>query len=100
MRKNKECVCEAELYRVKGELTLQKLSVASSQLSVPHTQHRALSTQEVEAEACFQKAIEIARRQQAKLWELRATIILARLWRNRQERRSSADAIRDLQLVH
>ena len=95
VRKNKECVCEAELYRVKGELTLQKLSVASSQLSVPHTQHRALNTQtEVEAEACFQTAIEIARRQQAKLWELRATISLARLWKQKgKKRRSSPDVI-------
>ena len=33
-----------------------------------------------EAEACFQKAIEIARRQQAKSLELRATMSLSRLW--------------------
>jgi hypothetical protein len=31
-------VLEAELYRLKGELTLQQLSVASSQLSVPNPQ--------------------------------------------------------------
>jgi hypothetical protein len=31
-------------------------------------------------EACFLKAIEIARRQSAKSWELRATTSLARLW--------------------
>ena len=35
---------------------------------------------QVEAEACFQKAIEIARKQQAKSWELRAVMSLARLW--------------------
>jgi predicted ATPase len=35
---------------------------------------------EEEAEACFLKAIEIARRQQAKSLELRATMSLARLW--------------------
>jgi len=34
----------------------------------------------VEAEAYFLKAIEIARKQQAKSLELRATVSLARLW--------------------
>jgi adenylate cyclase len=35
---------------------------------------------QAEAEACFHKAIEIARRQQAKSLELRAVMSLARLW--------------------
>jgi hypothetical protein len=35
---------------------------------------------QAEAEACFLKAIEIAQRQQAKSWELRAAMSLARLW--------------------
>ena len=35
---------------------------------------------EKEAEECFWKAIEIARRQQAKSWELRAVMSLSRLW--------------------
>ncbi len=35
----------------------------------------------MEAEACFQQAIDIARRQSAKSWELRATMSLARLFR-------------------
>ena len=35
VEKNEERWNEAELYRIKGELTLQKLSVVSSQLSVP-----------------------------------------------------------------
>jgi len=34
----------------------------------------------VEAEGCFQKAIEIAQRQQAKSLELRAAMSLSRLW--------------------
>ena len=33
-----------------------------------------------EAEACFQQALDIARRQQAKSLELRAAMSLARLW--------------------
>jgi predicted ATPase len=36
---------------------------------------------EAEAEASLHKAIAVARRQQAKSWELRATTSLARLWR-------------------
>ena len=38
------------------------------------------SSVQKEAEAYFQKAIEIARCQPAKSWELRATTSLARLW--------------------
>ena len=34
----------------------------------------------VEAEACFQQALDIARRQQAKVLELRAAMSLGRLW--------------------
>ena len=59
---------EAELYRLKGTLTLQ------SKVQGPK------SKVEEEAEECFQKAIKIARRQQAKSLELRATVSLARLW--------------------
>ncbi len=42
-----------------------------------------------EAEACFQEAIAIAQRQQAKSWELCATTSLCRLWQ-RQGRREDA----------
>jgi predicted ATPase len=74
---------DPELYRLKGQLTLQQLSVASSQLSVPNPRRPTPSTQaEAEAEACFLKAIEIARQQQAKSWELRAVMSLSRLWQS------------------
>jgi predicted ATPase len=70
---------EAELYRLKGELTLQKLSVVSSQLSV--TNSRSLTPYpQSEAEACFLKALEISQKQHAKSLELRASVSLARLW--------------------
>ena len=42
-----------------------------------------------EAEACFQRALEVARSQEAKAWELRAAISLARLWQ-RQGKKSEA----------
>jgi class 3 adenylate cyclase/predicted ATPase len=72
---------EAELYRLKGQLTLQQFQVQGPKTPVPRTRHLGPSPQaEAEAEACFQKAIEIARRQQAKSLELRAAMSLSRLW--------------------
>jgi len=38
------------------------------------------------AEACFSKPSDIARQQQAKSWELRATVSLARLWQQQGKR--------------
>jgi predicted ATPase len=63
---------EAEFHRLKGELLLSQ--------ETPHAER---------AEACFQTAIEIARRRQAKLLELRATTSLARMWQ-RQNKRDDA----------
>ena len=51
---------EARLYRLKGELTLQKFKVQGSKFNVE------------EVEVYFQKAIAIAQKQEAKSWELRA----------------------------
>ncbi len=73
---------EAELYRLKGELTLQKESqVQGSEFQATAPQSLNPDPQG-EAEACFLKAIEIARQQQAKSWELRATMSLVHLWRS------------------
>jgi predicted ATPase len=65
---------EAELYRLKGQLTLQKFQASSSKFQASNPQAEA------EAAACFHKAIEIARRQSAKSLELRAVMSLSRLW--------------------
>ena len=59
---------EAEIHRLKGDLLL---------LPGKHVEAAARSHQ---AERCFQHAIDVARRQNAKSWELRATTSLARLW--------------------
>jgi predicted ATPase len=61
----------AELYRLKGEIMLEKLSAPSPQHLTPGTR---------EAEGCFHKAIDIARRQESKSLELRAAVSLSRLW--------------------
>ncbi len=74
---------EAEISRLKGELTLQQESqnakVKMQKSKVPKPKSQILEP-ESEAEACFLKAIEIAQRQQAKSFELRATVSLAQLW--------------------
>ena len=64
--KNDDRAHEAELHRLKGELLLAE----SPDSAAP-------------AEVCFQRAIETARRQQSRAWELRAVMSLARLWRRR-----------------
>ena len=45
------------------------------------------------AEACFKQAIEIARGQSAKLFELRAATDLARLWQGRDKRAEARDLL-------
>jgi predicted ATPase len=76
---------EAELYRLKGELTLQKgtrdLGLGTGPASSQAPSLKPLVPSEVtrEAEEYFLKAIEIAQQQQAKSLELRATMSLVRL---------------------
>jgi predicted ATPase len=47
---------------------------------------------EAQAETCVQRALDVARRQQAKSLELRAAMSLARLW----QQQSKGDAAREL----
>ena len=83
VEKNGERFYEAELHRLKGELTLQS-SVQRLESSATNPQ-ALIPNPQAEAEACFLKAIEIARQQQAKSLELRATVSLARLWQQREK---------------
>jgi len=59
---------EAELHRQKGELLLMQKGQKVG-----------------EAEECFQKALDIARRQQAKSLELRGSMSLGRLWQQQRK---------------
>jgi predicted ATPase len=93
---NLDVFWEAELYRLQGELTLAQPSVQSRESrgkKGPETKsdppHSALGTPHAEAEACFLEAIEIARRQEAKLLELRATTSLARLWQQQGKQKEA-----------
>ena len=46
-----------------------------------------------EAESCFHHALEIARNQQAKSFELRAATSLARLWHQQGKRQEARDLL-------
>ncbi|MCP3462927.1 adenylate/guanylate cyclase domain-containing protein [Bradyrhizobium sp. CCGUVB23] len=70
----KEQWCEAELYRTKGKLILRSGNRAA-------------------AEADFERALDIARRQQARSWELRAATSMARLWRDQGKRDEARDLL-------
>ena len=48
---------------------------------------------EADVEACFLQAIEFAQRQQAKSWELRAAISLARLWQENGKHQKAHDLL-------
>ena len=61
--------------------------------SIP--QHPTPSTQ-AEVEACFLKAIEIARKQQAKSLELRAVMSLARLWQQQGKREEARQMLAEI----
>jgi predicted ATPase len=64
MQTSKESWWEAEIDRIEGELVLKSPPDATK------------------AEAYFERALSVARKQQAKSWELRASMSLARLWRD------------------
>jgi predicted ATPase len=65
----KESWCEAEVHRVAGEIAVM--------LPEPDT---------AKAESYFNRALAVARQQQAKSWELRAAMSMARLWRDQGKR--------------
>jgi TOMM system kinase/cyclase fusion protein len=94
---NEEHLYEAELYRLKGELTLQQFNVQGSKFNVANPRSLIPNPQaEAEAEACFLKAIDIARKQQAKSLELRAAMSLARLWQHQGKRDAARQVLAEV----
>jgi predicted ATPase len=49
--------------------------------------------QPAEAEACFQQALDVARRQEAKSLELRAAMSLSRLWQQQGKRAKARELL-------
>ena len=67
---------EADVYRIAGEVALQ-----------------GPQTDAAKAEAYFKHALAVAREQQAKSWELRAAMSLARLWRSQGKVQQARDLL-------
>ena len=94
---------EAELYRLKGELILndergtrndERRKKTTTLPSVHHSSfiiHRF-----AEAEECFKTALDIARRQQAKLFELRAVMSLSRLWQKQGKKAQARQMLAEI----
>ena len=80
--RTQERVYEAELYRLKGALTLL----------LPGREADEAGGRD-EAEACFQQAIAIARRQGARSLELRAVMDLSRLWQQQGKPRDACQML-------
>jgi adenylate cyclase len=86
--KNGERFYEAELYRLKGELLLAQEG--------KNQKAKGKSEDVSEAEECFQKAIDIARKQEAKSWELRAATSLARLWQQQGKKAEARQMLAEI----
>ena len=72
----KERWCEAEVHRIAGEIALMSPEPDAAK-----------------AEAYFERALAVARQQQAKSWELRAAMSMARLWRDQGKRDEARDLL-------
>jgi predicted ATPase len=72
----KERWCEAEVNRMAGEIALKSPE--------PET---------AKAQAYFERALAVAREQQAKSWELRAAMSVARLWRHQGKRKEARELL-------
>jgi predicted ATPase len=67
---------EADLHRIAGDLTLMSPEPDAAK-----------------AEAYFERTLAVARQQQAKSWELRAAMSMARLWRDQGKRDEARDLL-------
>jgi class 3 adenylate cyclase/predicted ATPase len=70
---------ESELYRLRGSLLL-----------------RQMGTPPAEVETCFQRALDVARRQEARSPELRAAMSLSRLWHQQGKRQEAHDLLAEV----
>jgi predicted ATPase len=76
MEVTKERWCEAEVNRTAGELAL-----------------RSWKSETSKAEGYLARALSVARQQQAKSWELRAAMSMARLWRDQGKRDEACELL-------
>jgi adenylate cyclase len=98
-QQNGEHYCLAELWRLKGALTLQqkRQKAKSKKQKAKITDPRSPTPDPYsDAETCFCKAIEIARSQQARAWELRAAMSLGRLWTRQGKHREAHQVVTEV----
>jgi predicted ATPase len=76
METTKEKWCEAEVNRIAGEIAV-----------------KSPESDAAKAEDYFERALAVARHQQAKSWELRAAMSMARLWRDQGKRDEARDLL-------
>jgi predicted ATPase len=74
--------CEAELYRLQGEVLVQAEGGGQNAA--------------VTAEACFHQALAVARRQQTKSFELRAALSLSRRWQQQGKRDAAREVLAEV----
>jgi predicted ATPase len=84
---------EAELYRLKGELLLIQARGRSASQATPGGKTVVEKSLITQAEGYFSQAIKIARQQEAKSWELRAVISLARLYQKLGKQEEARDLL-------
>jgi class 3 adenylate cyclase/predicted ATPase len=72
----KEKWFEAEVHRIAGEITLKSPEPDAAK-----------------GQACFERALAVSRAQQAKSWELRAAMSMARLWSDQGKRNEASDLL-------
>jgi predicted ATPase len=85
MEKNEEVSAEVGLYRIKGELLLKKESDGRQKKEI-----------ESEAESCFHKSLEVARRQKAKSLELQVAMCLSRLWKKQGKKEEAKELLGEI----
>jgi len=76
METTKERWCEADIHRIAGEIALLSPEPDAAK-----------------AETYFDRALAVAREQEAKSWELRAAMSMARLWRAQGKRQQARDLL-------
>jgi predicted ATPase len=83
VKTTRETWYEAEIHRIAGEIALRRAEPDATK-----------------AEACFERALAVARAQRAKSWELRAAMSMARLWRDQGKQDEARSSRSGLRLVH
>jgi predicted ATPase len=76
VKSSKDKWCEADINRLAGEIALKPPEADATK-----------------AQAYFERALAVSREQQARSWELRAAMSMARLWRDQGKRQQARELL-------